>query len=282
MAKAAAAPAPWGEGFEGNPFRRFTIKQQKAAGLRNFGKGWISQDVWDKMPKHPKMSEYTLPNGTKVKMIDGDYDKYIGFQRPDKNKTVAMLEEISDAFNLAESERGKKGSKKKPLGVQHRDGVGHINWLEYNPRRQIMMVEFNTDQAIVVYFQVPENVWRVLAYHAESGGMRYDGKHLLGIEFWNYIRIRGQVTGSRYRYVYTQDGNSITGAISTDGGAPITLKQKKEVERKEKEQPQSASGKMNRNSLVAYARSHGTPAARLAKMSDDELKAHVNKLREDV
>jgi hypothetical protein len=281
MAKAMYGPAPWSEGYEGNPFRRFTIKQQKAAGLKNLGKGWISQDAWDKMPKHPKMTEHVLPNGVRVKVIDGDYDAYIGFQRPDQNKTVAMLAEISDSFNLADSERGGHGGK-KPLGVQHRDGVGHINWLEYNPMRQIMMVEFNTDQAVVVYFQVPKNVWQILAYHAESGGTRYDGKHLLGVEFWNYVRIRGQITGSRYRYVYTQDGNSLTGAESTDGGPPITVKEKKEVERKAKEQPQSSTGQMNRNSLVAYARSHGVAAAKLAKMSDNELKAFINKLREDV
>jgi hypothetical protein len=279
MAKATLAPAPWDEGFEGNPFRRFTIKQQKAAGYRHTGKGWTTQDAWDKMPKHPKMVTHTLPNGTKVKVIDGDYDAHIGFKRPDQHKTVAMLAEISDAFNLADSARGKS---KKPLGVQHRDGVGHINWLEYNPMRQIMMVEFNTDQAVVVYFQVPKNVWSILSYHAETGGQRYDGKYLLGIEFWNYIRIRGQVTGSRHRYVYTQDGNSLIGATSTDGGPPITIKEKKEAERKAKEQPQSSSGKINRNSLIAYARSQGVAAAKLAKMSDDELKATVKKLREDV
>jgi hypothetical protein len=231
------------------------------------------------MPKHPKMTTHTLPNGVKVKVVDGDYDAYIGFQKPDKNKTVAMLAEISDAFNLADSDRGKS---KRALKVQHRDGVGHINWLEYNPMRQIMMVEFNTDQAIVVYFQVPKNVWHILSYHAETGGQRYDGKHLLGVEFWNYVRIRGQIVGSRYRYVYTQDGNSLTGAESTDGGPPVTIKQKKEEERKAKEQPQSTSGKINRNSLIAYARSQGVSAAKLAKMSDDELKAAIKKLREDV
>jgi hypothetical protein len=280
MAKATTGKAPWSEGYEGNPFRRFTAKQQKAAGLKNLGKGWISKDDWDKMPKHPKMTEHTLPNGVKVKVIDGDYDAYIGFQRPDKNKTVAMLAEISDAFNLEDSER--LAQKKKPLGVQHRAGAGHITWLEYNPMRQIMMVQFATDSAVVVYFQVPKNVWSILAYHAESGGTRYDGKHLLGVEFWNYIRIRGQITGSRYRYVYTQEGNTLTGATSSDGGPPVSIKESKEVERKAKEQPQSSSGKMNRSSLVAYARSQGVAAAKLDKMSDEELKATVNKLREDV
>jgi hypothetical protein len=279
MAKATAGLAPWSEGYEGNPFRRFTVKQQKTAGYRHTGKGWTTQDAWDKMPKRPKMTEHILPNGTKVKVIDGDYDAYIGFQRPDQSKTVAMLAEISDAFNLADSDRGKN---KRALKVQHVDGVGHINWLEYNATRQIMMVEFNTDQAIVVYFQVPMNVWRILAYHAETGGIRYDGKHLLGVEYWNYVRIRGQITGSKYRYVYTQDGGHITGAESTDGGPPVTIKQKKEVERKAKEQPQSSTGKMNRNSLLAYARSQGVAAAKLAKISDEALLTLVNKLREDV
>jgi hypothetical protein len=278
MAKATAGLAPWSEGYEGNPFRRFTVKQQKAAGLRNPGKGWISKDAWDKMPKHPPMTEHILPSGQRVKVIDGDYDAYIGFQRPDTNKTVAMLAEISDAFNLADSERGQS---KKPLGVKHVDGVGHINWLEYNPMRQIMMVEFATDQAVVVYFQVPGNVYQILAHHAESGGTRQDGKHMLGIEFWNYIRIRGQITGSRYRYVYTQDGMSLTGATSTDGGSPISVAEKEEA-RKEKEQPQSTSGKVNRTTAVAYARSRGVAQAKLDKMSDQELVALMNKLREDI
>jgi hypothetical protein len=225
------------------------------------------------------MTEHILPNGKHVKVIDGDYDNYIGFQRPDQNKTAAMLAEISDAFNLPDSERG---SSKKPLGVQHRDGAGHINWLEYNPIRQIMMAEFSTDQSVVVYFQVPHNVWTILSYHAESGGTRYDGKHMLGVEFWNYVRIRGQIIGSRYRYVYTQDGNSLVGAASTDGGPPITIKEKKEQERKAKEQPQSSSGKMNRGSLTAYARAQGVPAAKLAKMSDAELKALIDKLRKEI
>jgi hypothetical protein len=279
MAKAAAGKAPWSEGYEGNPYRRFTAWQQHKAGLVNKGKGWISKADWDSMPVKPKMTTHILSNGMKVKTIDGDYDNYIGFQRPSDSKAPAMLQEISDAFNLADSERG---ASKKPLGVQHIEGKGHINWLEYNPNRQIMMVEFATDQAVVVYFQVPKNVWQILRHHAEAGGMRYDGKkehYLLGIEFWNYIRIRGQITGSRYRYVYTQSGMSITGAESTDGGPKVSVQ--KEQERKEKEQPQSMTGKANRNTLEAYLRAQGMRADKIGKMSMEELQAQVDKIRNE-
>ena len=61
--------------------------------------------------------------------------------------------------------------------------------------------------ADVIYSKVPSAVAGTLFSLADRGDMRissYTGKegHALGIEFWNLVRIRGQLHGSQFPFEY--------------------------------------------------------------------------------
>lgn len=100
-------------------------------------------------------------------------------------------------------------------------GVGHITSLWYAEASQVMRVEFATDGAICLFFKVPRAVFGTLKHHAESGQTRADGRHLLGIEFWDYVRIRGVAHGSRYELQYEKHGSRSEGFAARENSRHV-------------------------------------------------------------
>jgi hypothetical protein len=45
-------------------------------------------------------------------------------------------------------------------------------------------------------------------------------RHILGIEFWDLIRIRGTVHGTRYKFEYVEDNNNGYSSTNTNGNLP--------------------------------------------------------------
>lgn len=93
------------------------------------------------------------------------------------------------------------------------EGCGHIKYLEYDEYRMLLRVTFWNDD-ICVYFRVPAAVAGELKVHAETKQEQWtenNGKrHLLGIRFWDLVRIRTTVHGTRYRFIYTKEGGVTT------------------------------------------------------------------------
>jgi hypothetical protein len=88
---------------------------------------------------------------------------------------------------------------------------GHISAIRYNPSKQVMEVTFTNKGNTVIFFRIPNNFYLSFEHYAMSNamGLGVDGKprHLVGIRFWDLIRIRGQREGGRYPYV---DGSATT------------------------------------------------------------------------
>ena len=91
----------------------------------------------------------------------------------------------------------------------------HIQEMAYAERWSLMKVKFQ-DSTEIVYSRVPFNVFEILRGHAErnSTGTGVDGKEhsKVGIEFWNYVRIRGTRHGVQYPAYY------LSGAPSANKG----------------------------------------------------------------
>jgi hypothetical protein len=197
---AASGPAPWDhEAFwkwrEG--FKRVTGSTLKKQGVDWSLNSGYRQNTWDKEPRKPQMRSVKLYNGKTVQVPEDDYQDYIGYNKP-AEPDRAVSDYLDKVFD------GKSN-------IEEVDGVGHIYNIRYSPSYQVLWVEFDNDGAVVVFFRVPKEVYSELYHLAISKSMAIssvDGtqRHVLGMRFWDIVRIRGQRTGGRYRYEYAVEG----------------------------------------------------------------------------
>jgi hypothetical protein len=202
-------PAPWSSGF-----KRATKKSQQQAGVEWSLSGGYRQKKEGK-PEKFKTKQVKLYNGRVVEVPDADFEDFIGHHvSPDSDPLSEIGKYIDKAFE-------------NPDRIQDFDGVGHIAYVEYVPTYQLMRVEFTNDGAVVVFFRVPKEVYSELRHLAISKSTMIspvDGtqRHVLGMRFWDIIRIRGQREGSRYRYEYVIHGERTGSAFGKEMEAERT------------------------------------------------------------
>lgn len=166
-------------------------------------RGWKGQGV--KSGTVEKVQR-TTPDGRKVTMYKSKgYDDYIGFHSHENgmDDNPDMFAYAMHAFNKEAASHGK---------VYESEGCGHIKKLKYNSEMQVLWVEFENRGDICVFFRVPSAVGGTLLHHAQSKSMGVSAKsgqqrHLLGMEFWDLVRIRGQLHGAKYPFEYMKHGN---------------------------------------------------------------------------
>lgn len=169
--------------------------------------GWVSKrkGTWKKNPR-TEMRELINANGQhyKVPVLDasdfldaralGTFDNMIDRSATDEQ---ALLAFIKDSEGTAVEQ----------------NGTGHILKLAYSLANQTLLVTFNNEKHgsdIVAYFRVPVEVWselQVLAQDTGAGQLddRGNFRHILGIRFWDLVRIRGSVSGSKFAFTYLND-----------------------------------------------------------------------------
>ena len=82
---------------------------------------------------------------------------------------------------------------------------GHIKEVQYNSFYKILLVQFAKSATLgdtCAFFNLPANVAALLLHLARTGQMGTNGRHQLGIEFWNLVRVRGTVHNTRYQFEY--------------------------------------------------------------------------------
>ena len=195
---------PWDPRY--GEFKRLTAKQYKdiGASYRNL--------------KHPEKKTITLWNGKKARVIDSELGVPLGFSKmfgyngasetvTDEKTGITSTDYAEEAFSGKHRTHDWQG-----------DNSGHITAISYSAYYQLLKVTFRAG-AICIYYRVPSTVAGELLKFAETGAtMRsaVDGKerHVLGIRFWDLVRIRGTKHGSRYRFEY-QSGNDRTATSAT-------------------------------------------------------------------
>lgn len=188
---------PWDPRF--GEFKRLTSKQYKEIGASYKGM------------KHPEKKTITLWNGKRVRVIDSELGVPLGFSQmfgynsasdtiTDEKTGITSTDYAEEAFNGKHRTHDWQG-----------DYSGHITAISYSAYYQLLKVSFRAG-AECIYYRVPSTVAGELLKFARGGEtMRsaVDGKerHVLGIRFWDLVRIRGTKHGSRYRFEYTQGNN---------------------------------------------------------------------------
>ena len=163
---------------------------------------------WTMLPSKPEMRKLTDPlTGQLYDMPINDYEDFLSFIRTDSELSELFTKtgKLKDAATPADYISYVFEKSKRKIIVQ--EGCGHIHLLEYSDFYQLLRVTFVSNGAVVVYFRVPGSVANVLIALAQSkaSGTGRDKKprHALGIYFWDLVRIRGSVHGSRYAFEYT-------------------------------------------------------------------------------
>lgn len=178
--------------------------------------GWsvVQPDQYTKNPTRPEMVEVRLFNGRKSFVPIGDVEQFIGYASPTNgaNVTSEMAAYANAAFE-------KVAGVGKYYVVEAPEG--HIQEIRYNPTYQVMDVMFRKRgnqgaDTSVLFFRVPMAYWVEFQHHATSmaTSIGFDGtrRHVLGIRFWDLIRIRGQRSGSRLEYTYERSGSLSSGS----------------------------------------------------------------------
>lgn len=170
------------------------------------GRGWKSKGVKSGTVKKEKR---IAPDGKTVTVYTtSGYDDYVGFHSHDNPDEEAM----NFALNAFDKEDKSHGP------IFEVEGCGHIAKIEYAQMQQVLRVTFANNGAICIFFRVPSAVAGELIALAKSKATRIsavDGKqrHVLGMTFWDIIRIRGQKHGSRYPFEYEKHGDyKLTGS----------------------------------------------------------------------
>lgn len=188
-------PAPWHEGY-----RKVTKRGLKSRGYtHNIQHAWVPESLLNGAGPSIPMTNYRLlvaPNGQEYKAYGGEYVPYFGHHYDEDQVTNDMIDYIEKGFA-------------KNAKFQAVKGVGHITLLEYNAYRQLLRVTFRVGNSVCVFFRVPKTVFGELYSLCDErkidGSRRNGHNHLLGIRFWDLVRIRGTNHGAKYKFVYTRD-----------------------------------------------------------------------------
>ena len=204
MASAGKMPNPFTNYEDYQEFRRVTKKRKE--------RDWDYKG-WRHPPKKPKMGTYISSEGNEYKMPESDYDEYMTYYRSQSE------ESLSDGYSKSGRSRDIKtpadyvdyafGKNTKAVVVTQK-GCGHIKMLWYSAYYQILKVKF-WNGTICAFFRVPKEVAGVLLALAQTGTTMHTEngeRHMLGVYFWDLVRIRRTVHGSRYKFVYTDDRNT--------------------------------------------------------------------------
>lgn len=174
--------------------------------------GLAKRAGYKRPPKSPKYKTITTNLGNVYRTPEGlDLDDYMAFVKVANGGktegykgTLKSAQSLGDFIDYVFSKSSTKWDSVKCV-----EG-SHILQMDYSQHYQMLRVYFEKHGNVCVYFHVPATVYATLEALAESPTTRNDAngvpRHLVGIYFWDLIRIRGTVSGSRYMFTYEQQG----------------------------------------------------------------------------
>lgn len=201
--------APWISGY-----RKATKKAQKAARMVfEENHGWVPKSDFGKQRK-TTTKPITLSNGEVVYVYDTyDNDDLIQYTKESVNRFI-QDGDIDKYITTAFPSKPNPSITKR--GYTCAQGVGHILWLEYYAPRQLLRVTFKIGGRTCIFFRVPSTVAGELIHLCDSRFIdtsRKTHNHVLGIRFWDLIRIRGSKTGAKYLFKYTNEAVTVPAAL---------------------------------------------------------------------
>lgn len=183
MATARADLAPWNKNKD--------IEWELSSGW-----GFKRPEDWDKGITRRKRKLHDTNGNVYDVYYYPDVDYHLGYSAENDQERLAVAQKAFDPENPTRGE------------VIKQKGRGHIAMLEYAQRERILRVTFTNNGAVCLFFDVPTAVAGELIHLAHTNSTRHkDGRHMLGVRFWDYIRIRGTQHGAKYPFEYESHGS---------------------------------------------------------------------------
>lgn len=145
------------------------------------------------------ISDLTSPDGTRHKVRYYKTEDVGNFSAKTGKDAEKLIADAERAFNSKEA-------------VIETDGCGHIAYLKYAVDSSILEVTFENGSKCL-YDKLPKDVCFTLIHAAQTKttvGVHQKGsskrglpRHLLGVLFWDYVRIRGHHHGTDAKYPFT-------------------------------------------------------------------------------
>lgn len=206
---AYAGPAPWYQGVS-ETYKNGRYKKRLVSGNQewNLEEGWHAKRKAGWYNRPSKRKGQTVEKVKLIGLNGEEIETYVSKGYKDSIGFSAQSNEDAAAYasNALDSDKPDHG----PIfDVQVKEG--HIKRMEYASREQVMRVTFWNDSQ-VIYFRVPTTVAGMFKSFAENNFVHHPDektgkpRHILGVAFWNLVRIRGQQHGSRYPFQYEKHG----------------------------------------------------------------------------
>lgn len=193
MPAAKAGLAPWNKDYEWE---------------LSSGWGYKRPEDWDKGIKRRKRKLHDTNGNVYDVYYYPDVDYHLGFSAENDQERLAVAQKAFDPENPIHGE------------VISQKGCGHISQIEYAQKEHILRVTFTNNGAICLFFGVPTAVAGELIHLAKTKRSSH-GRHILGVRFWDYIRIRGTQHGAKYPFEYESHGSGTI--VQGRGRNTITL-----------------------------------------------------------
>ena len=175
------------------------------------GWGYKRPEDWDKGITRRRRKLHDTNGNVYDVYYYPDVDYHLGFSAQNDQERLAVAQKAFDPENPTHGE------------VISQKGCGHISQVEYAQKEHILRITFTNNGAICLFFDVPTAVAGELIYLAKSKRTRHDGRHILGVRFWDYIRIRGTQHGAKYPFEYESHGSGTI--VQGNGRHTVTLTQ---------------------------------------------------------
>ena len=173
------------------------------------GWGYKRPEDWDKGITRRRRKLHDTNGNVYDVYYYPDVDYHLGFSAQNDQERLAVAQKAFDPENPTHGE------------VISQKGCGHISQVEYAQKEHILRITFTNNGAICLFFDVPTAVAGELIYLAKSKRTRHDGRHILGVRFWDYIRIRGTQHGAKYPFEYESHGSGTI--VQGQGRHTVTL-----------------------------------------------------------
>ena len=189
-------------------------------------KGLAQSSGYWKKPGRPALKTLTDSLGNVYYTPDVvDWDDWVSmFRIKPEGKTTRPYEDTLSQKDIRSLADLCNWSFDRPTSNYHSFpcSAGHIERVDYHNSSKVMRVKFRSGGGeTVCYFYVPVQVYATLQNLSFGMPSRIgkDGKprHLVGIYFWDLIRVRGTVHGNRYECCYVASGDG--GGLAKVAGA---------------------------------------------------------------
>lgn len=170
--------------------------------------------------------DYKMPQQDYNELVDWLKEHHSELSDTYKSNGKQLKRNIQTPADFIDFAFEKEAQKKNLESIECKGG--HITAVTYNVNYKLLMVQFRNvgrNGNVVVFFNLPAEVAATLMIHGKYNNMappRKDGKerHMIGVEFWNLVRVRGTLHGTRYPFQYSSDYRTGNPSGRTPGIGP--------------------------------------------------------------